>query len=267
MDVGPILDEIDAVLEAGEPETGFDFGDPIYPTCPRGCGRHWHGMAVTRRIQQMSNRGYLDEDYRYSTDASEVLCPAPDFIGPYRPPWMSRPKPSDLQLSIAFTPEAIAQYQAVVREAVAAIRQTLQAFVETFAPVMREFAAQLGTWTVQRDTAAFLCDPPGWRPLGRLAGPAEFTPIVVEREGYPRLSGSLVLVAEQSKWTTTAELVAEAVREHGQAPHDAIEDNARAVLDARPIRLHGARAIPRALTSPPARHGPPSRGHGHRRNQ
>lgn len=81
-----ILDDIDAVLAEGEPETGFDFGDPTYPRCPRGCGRHWHGMAVTSRIEAMRYRGAMDPDYRYDQDDSEVLCPAPDFIGPHRPP-------------------------------------------------------------------------------------------------------------------------------------------------------------------------------------
>lgn len=79
-----ILDDIDAVLAEGEPHTGYDYDDPTFPKCPRGCGRKWHGMAVTARIEIMAVRGDVDPDYRYSDDDSTVLCPAPDFIGPVK---------------------------------------------------------------------------------------------------------------------------------------------------------------------------------------
>lgn len=35
---------IDEQLAAGEPETGYDYGDPDYPDCPHeGCWSQWHG--------------------------------------------------------------------------------------------------------------------------------------------------------------------------------------------------------------------------------
>lgn len=80
-------------------------------------------------------------------------------------------------------------------------------------------------------------------------------------------SRELVLIAGQSRWMTAADLVAEAVRERADAARDAAEDDARAALDARPIRVSGARPIPPALTGTPAQHGPTSQPNGHRRNQ
>lgn len=136
-----ILDEIDAVLNVGEPEIGYYFDDPKYPRCPRGCGRPWHGMALTRRIQQMHAFGQMDPEYRYAEDDSEVLCPAPDFIGPHRPPGTLRPKLREVQLSFTLTPEIITQYQAAAREAFEGVGQALRAFFEGFAPALRELAA------------------------------------------------------------------------------------------------------------------------------
>ncbi|EOM77921.1 hypothetical protein DW322_08765 [Rhodococcus rhodnii] len=81
-----IVDQIDALideqLDAGEPRTGFDFGDPQFPKCPH-CTRDWHGLAITRRMEEMRWRGEVDPDYRYTEDESEILCPGSDFIGPW----------------------------------------------------------------------------------------------------------------------------------------------------------------------------------------
>ncbi|RDI49187.1 hypothetical protein [Nocardia mexicana] len=95
-----MIDDIDALLEDlspdDEPETGYDFDDPTFPACPRGCGRHWHGMHVTERIEAMHHRGFMDPGYRYREDDSPILCPAPDFIGPHRPPdFIGSPRPPD----------------------------------------------------------------------------------------------------------------------------------------------------------------------------
>lgn len=79
-----IIDRIDAQLAAGEPETGYDFNDPTYPRCPR-CGRHWHGLTITRRIDWMYRSGRFDPDYTVAGDDSEILCEGSEFIGPRRP--------------------------------------------------------------------------------------------------------------------------------------------------------------------------------------
>ena len=65
--MGDIVEHIDSVLAAGEP-------DPAPVLCPH-CGEEWHGLPVTQRMRDMARRGYLDDGYRYSDDGSEVLCP------------------------------------------------------------------------------------------------------------------------------------------------------------------------------------------------
>lgn len=84
-----IVDDIDALideqLEAGEPRTGYPYGDPHYPRCGH-CGRHWHGLPVTARIAAMYAQGRYDDTYTTATDDSPVICPGSDFIGPLPPP-------------------------------------------------------------------------------------------------------------------------------------------------------------------------------------
>lgn len=80
-----LIDTIDALIDeqlaAGEPETGYDYDDPTYPSCPH-CAEKWHGLAITTRMLGMRFRGVIDPDYRYAEDDSRVLCPGSDFIGP-----------------------------------------------------------------------------------------------------------------------------------------------------------------------------------------
>ncbi|QOH55233.1 hypothetical protein [Rhodococcus rhodochrous] len=90
-----VVDAIDALVDeqmaGGEPIGGFDYYDPEFPRCPH-CRRHWHGLAITTRIEEMAAREVMDEDYRYSEDDSPVLCPGSEFIGPAATPeqlhWM-----------------------------------------------------------------------------------------------------------------------------------------------------------------------------------
>ncbi|MCX8559793.1 hypothetical protein OS122_02620 [Mycolicibacterium mucogenicum] len=75
-----IIDRIDALIDeqlaGGEPENGWDYGDPDFPECPR-CGQDWHGLPITR-----TQWGLYDEDGNHQTT---VLCEGSDFIGPSRP--------------------------------------------------------------------------------------------------------------------------------------------------------------------------------------
>ncbi|QHB37912.1 hypothetical protein SEA_OPIE_70 [Gordonia phage Opie] len=84
-----LIDEIDTLigdqLAAGEPMNGYDFDDPDFPTCWH-CGRDWHGLAITERMNQMRALGRYDEDYRYADDDSPVICPGSAFIGPVQTP-------------------------------------------------------------------------------------------------------------------------------------------------------------------------------------
>ena len=67
-----IVSEIDALideqLEAGEP--GYV---PQREVC-RYCGRPWHGLKITVRMEAMLWYGY-DETYKYNEDDSEIICP------------------------------------------------------------------------------------------------------------------------------------------------------------------------------------------------
>jgi hypothetical protein len=91
-----IIADIDALiddqLDAGEPRTGYDYGDPKFPKCWH-CGRAWHGLPVTERIAQMYDSGLFDEDYRASADDSRVLCHGSEFIGPM-------PRPASTQVLV-----------------------------------------------------------------------------------------------------------------------------------------------------------------------
>ena len=49
--------------------------------CPH-CGREWHGLAITERMQQMRHARALDPKYSHARDHSRVLCAGSAFIGP-----------------------------------------------------------------------------------------------------------------------------------------------------------------------------------------
>jgi hypothetical protein len=298
-----ILDDIDAVLAEGEPRTGFDFGDPTFPRCPRGCGRHWHGMAVTVRIEQMAARGVMDLDYRYDEDDSAVLCPAPDFVGPHRPHWAARagaalpdPWAGRTPFTIEFDANAwLADVAASWRRAHDQLLATIRPVIRDAGEAFRGFAASLAgiglgdLWQLPDnpfDPSSWLSDTnryAGWEPLGRLAGPCEYTPIVVENELGYRWSGrhvvslatmsrtdgldNRVLFADRSRWMSAEEIVAEMVREHAETGRRTPEDAARAAVESKPIRIAGARPIPRDLADPREQHGPPSSRKRNRRTR
>lgn len=82
-----IVNAIDALIEEqlsqGEPERGFDAGDPGFPSCSH-CDRDWHGFPLTERVAAMYRRGSFDEGYSVKGDESLVLCPGSNFIGPIK---------------------------------------------------------------------------------------------------------------------------------------------------------------------------------------
>lgn len=80
MDTPDILELINAALEEGEPENGYDYGDPTFPECR--CGRDWHGLPITQAMEDMALLGVFDPAYRYAEDASPILCPGSDVEGP-----------------------------------------------------------------------------------------------------------------------------------------------------------------------------------------
>ncbi|WP_094359941.1 hypothetical protein [Mycobacterium marinum] len=84
-----IVDRIDELVNqqlANYPNrSGYDHNID-QNTCPH-CGREWHGLKITRRIELMRATGrHYDETYRYAEDDSEVLCEGSEFIGPMKHP-------------------------------------------------------------------------------------------------------------------------------------------------------------------------------------
>ncbi|OXR46655.1 hypothetical protein B7C42_01629 [Nocardia cerradoensis] len=273
-----ILDDIDAVLAEGEPETGYDFGDPTFPRCPRGCGREWHGMAVTRRIEHMRFRGTMDPDYRYDTDDSEVLCPAPDFIGPFMPPYYARRR--DINFAVSIEAEARRRTRAFIERTWAQIWELLMPGTEPVLDAARwfdppreteqrapvdcsalrfvdasEFRPRLVPW--QRDVLAAITSPSTVRIPREYQYPRRtwlHQQLQIVRDRLPRRGEqpSIIIIDEcLPDPDPIAEAAEMAIREHDRPAVDP-ESAARAALDARPIRVAGARPIPREIDGFPS---------------
>ncbi|MER5836675.1 hypothetical protein ACIQYW_18970 [Rhodococcus erythropolis] len=82
-----IIDEIDALvdeqLSAYDSRSGYDHN--VNQERCWHCGREWHGLKITERMQTMRSFGEVDAGYRYADDNSEILCPGSNFIGPTQP--------------------------------------------------------------------------------------------------------------------------------------------------------------------------------------
>jgi hypothetical protein len=78
------VDDIDALIEAALKRGECGPGREMCPN--RFCSEPWHGLAITARMRQMRARGHVDDDYRYNTDTSTVLCPGSMFEGEYAAP-------------------------------------------------------------------------------------------------------------------------------------------------------------------------------------
>jgi hypothetical protein len=101
-----IVDEIDALVDAQLQQTRSGYDHNInQDDCPHPwCAEKWHGLAITKRMQQMRSRWsravhyYEDEQrvpeevaaeldaYRYDEDDSEIICPGSTFVGEFEPP-------------------------------------------------------------------------------------------------------------------------------------------------------------------------------------
>lgn len=69
--------------------------------CPhKWCYTEWHGLAITRRLWEMRQRGVMDPEYRYRDDDSDVLCPGSLFVGEFSPPMTPQPKPIYIEVDI-----------------------------------------------------------------------------------------------------------------------------------------------------------------------
>ncbi|GAA3175879.1 hypothetical protein [Rhodococcus baikonurensis] len=80
-----IIDEIDALvdeqLSGYHDRSGYDY-NVNQQTCWH-CGREWHGLQITTRMEGMRRVHWYDENYRFAEDDSQILCPGSHFIGPW----------------------------------------------------------------------------------------------------------------------------------------------------------------------------------------
>lgn len=103
MSTNNIIDDIDALIdeqltagETGQERRAATADHPCWH-----CGRAWHGLAITTRLEEMrreyqrrANDAYergeepeyatsaILDGYRYDHDDSDILCPGSEFIGP-----------------------------------------------------------------------------------------------------------------------------------------------------------------------------------------
>ncbi|WP_058037058.1 hypothetical protein [Rhodococcus sp. KB6] len=80
-----IIDEIDALvdeqLSGYHDRSGYDYN--VNQQKCWHCGREWHGLQITTRMEGMRRVRWYDENYRYAEDDSQILCPGSHFIGPW----------------------------------------------------------------------------------------------------------------------------------------------------------------------------------------
>jgi hypothetical protein len=111
-----ICDQIDELVNdqlANYPQrSGYDC--PVnQDKCPH-CGREWHGLKITARMEMMRQAGCYDESYRYDNDDSSVICPGSEFIGPIRSPYSPKWLNYLIEISEQYALEAISAELGIV---------------------------------------------------------------------------------------------------------------------------------------------------------
>ena len=142
---------IDAVLADGEPETGYDYGDPTYPKCR--CGEDWHGLPITADMVMMRAVGYYVEAYSYKDDTSAILCPGSDVEGPLRPTPMSErvSETGRFQYVEHFNTDAAGRAQRMLAEIETTLAQILG--VPSLTELADDIAATCHLWLVGDEDA------------------------------------------------------------------------------------------------------------------
>ncbi|AMS02989.1 hypothetical protein BJD60_gp68 [Gordonia phage Schnabeltier] len=135
-----LIGEIDTLiadqLAAGEPMNGYDFDDPDFPTCWH-CGRDWHGLAITERMNEMRALGAFDEGYRYADDDSAVSCPGSSFIGPVQTP------PRTERLDFRMLAPYLENHAVAPANPFVGLYQQSQSFAIAYNEAVRGFAAHM----------------------------------------------------------------------------------------------------------------------------
>jgi hypothetical protein len=80
-----IIDQIDILVDEQlanyDNRSGYDH-DVNQERCR--CGRDWHGLPITKRIDGMRSFGEFDPGYVYAEDDSPVMCVGSNTPGPWR---------------------------------------------------------------------------------------------------------------------------------------------------------------------------------------
>ncbi|WP_155288353.1 hypothetical protein [Rhodococcoides fascians] len=120
-----IVDRIDALVDEQlanyDNRSGYDH-DVNQERCR--CGRDWHGLPITKRIDGMRSFGEFDPGYVYAEDDSPVMCVGSNTPGPWRQVgmWQLPDYPFDdmgwLDDSMArtFSSSAVTSYMNRIRE-------------------------------------------------------------------------------------------------------------------------------------------------------
>src|SRR3990167_6322926 len=120
-----IVDQIDALVDEQlanyDNRSGYDHS-VNQERCR--CGRDWHGLPITQRIDGMRSYGQFDPEYVYAEDDSPVMCVGSNTPGPWRQVsmWQLPDSPFDdlgwLDDSMArmFSGSAVTSYMNRIRE-------------------------------------------------------------------------------------------------------------------------------------------------------
>lgn len=78
-----IIDEIDALVDWQLEQESSGYDHNINQEKCR-CGRDWHGLPITQRIDRMRALHQFDTEYVYAEDDSTIMCVGSDTPGPWR---------------------------------------------------------------------------------------------------------------------------------------------------------------------------------------
>ena len=78
-----IIDEIDALVDWQLDQEASGYDHNVNQARCR-CGRDWHGLPITKRIDGMRSYGEFDPGYTFAEDDSPVMCVGSNTPGPWR---------------------------------------------------------------------------------------------------------------------------------------------------------------------------------------
>ncbi|QPX61760.1 hypothetical protein SEA_BUNKER_58 [Gordonia phage Bunker] len=167
-------------LRIAEPDGALSQAPSVARWCGH-CGRDWHGLAITRRIEEMrieyrdrAEDAYLAGEeqeygesailggYRYDDDDSPVLCPGSEFVGPLTAEMAARPR------------QLVMQFQFLIDQALSTNRNLIQRMIFGFGNGSYSYAAAnrspLGIhWVIPEPGIHWVIPDPFWLRLPPVA--------------------------------------------------------------------------------------------------